>query len=307
MSGQETSAPPTWSSGQLVGLGLGGGLALALLVALGKALAGPPEGGSITKTSAWADWAAAVGPAGVVMGLVRVMALLGLGYLVVLVVIELVGRWSSASTLLDASRRLCLPGMASWLSQAAAAGLVVSALAGSVGAAGAATPPPPVVVMHQLPAAPASTSPTPPTTDAPLVSPRADPDQAPPIMQVVGPQPGHPARTPTSSTTTTSTTTTSTTTTSTTTSPTTAALAAPTPAAPADPATTWTIRPGDHLWRVARSTLAARSTPSPTDAEVLGYLHDLIDANRSRLVVPTDPDLVFPGQVFVLPPVPAAG
>ncbi len=68
---------------------------------------------------------------------------------------------------------------------------------------------------------------------------------------------------------------------------------------------TWTIRSGDHLWRVASVTLGRQWGARPADAQVLDYLHDLISANRDRLVVTTDPDLVYPGQVFVLPPVPA--
>ncbi len=79
---------------------------------------------------------------------------------------------------------------------------------------------------------------------------------------------------------------------------------APPVATPTAPSGTWTIRPGDHLWRVASTTLAGQWQAAASDAQVLDYLHELIAANRDRLVVPTDPDLVFPGQVFVLPPVP---
>lgn len=65
---------------------------------------------------------------------------------------------------------------------------------------------------------------------------------------------------------------------------------------------TWTISPGEHLWRVSQVTLFNRTGKPPTDTETLAYLHRLIDANRSRLAVPNNPDLVFPGQVFTLPP-----
>jgi nucleoid-associated protein YgaU len=44
----------------------------------------------------------------------------------------------------------------------------------------------------------------------------------------------------------------------------------------------------------------------PSDAEVDDYWTRLIAANRDRLAHGDDPDLVFPGQVFDLPPPPAA-
>jgi hypothetical protein len=42
---------------------------------------------------------------------------------------------------------------------------------------------------------------------------------------------------------------------------------------------------------------------APTDGEVVRYWTELIEANRSRLVHPTVPDLIYAGQSFVLPPV----
>lgn len=66
----------------------------------------------------------------------------------------------------------------------------------------------------------------------------------------------------------------------------------------------WRIEPGDHLWAVAAETLRDEWGRPPTDREVLGYWQTLLDANHERLVDPTNPDLVFPGQVLVLPPVP---
>jgi hypothetical protein len=93
--------------------------------------------------------------------------------------------------------------------------------------------------------------------------------------------------------------------------PTAPAPAAPTPASPASapppspaPAAgeTWEIRRGDHLWHVAEATLARRHGTAPTDAETAGYLAVLHQANRDRLLVPDDPDLVVAGQVMTLPP-----
>ena len=78
---------------------------------------------------------------------------------------------------------------------------------------------------------------------------------------------------------------------------------APAPA-PAVPEISWTIRAGDHLWGLAASALAERGPTAPTDDEVIEYLAIVIEHNRATLVVPDHPDLVFPGQVFVRPPVP---
>jgi hypothetical protein len=68
----------------------------------------------------------------------------------------------------------------------------------------------------------------------------------------------------------------------------------------------WTIEPGEHLWAVAAETLAeARPGQAVSNRAIAAYLDVLIDANRSRLADPDNPDLVYPGQVMVLPPVPA--
>jgi hypothetical protein len=68
--------------------------------------------------------------------------------------------------------------------------------------------------------------------------------------------------------------------------------------------TTWRIAPGDHLWHVAAATLARAWGRPPTDDEIVPYWRALIDANASRLAVPGNADLVYPGQVFTLPTVP---
>ena len=67
---------------------------------------------------------------------------------------------------------------------------------------------------------------------------------------------------------------------------------------------TWEIRAGDHLWHVARITLLDRTGSTPSDDDVSAYLAVLIETNRERLLVPSNPDLVFAGQVIALPPAP---
>jgi LysM repeat protein len=70
---------------------------------------------------------------------------------------------------------------------------------------------------------------------------------------------------------------------------------------PTNDTPTWTVRSGDHLWGIASATLSQRLARTPTDAEIEPYWRRLIDLNRSRLVDPGNPDLIFPTQVFDLP------
>lgn len=63
---------------------------------------------------------------------------------------------------------------------------------------------------------------------------------------------------------------------------------------------------GDHFWGIARTTLADVLGRPPTDAEIVPYWRQLIDANRDRLLPPHDPDLIYPGQQLLVPPPPNA-
>lgn len=63
-------------------------------------------------------------------------------------------------------------------------------------------------------------------------------------------------------------------------------------------ARTYRVRPGDSLWAIACRFLR-QASQSPADAEVDRYWRAIFAANRS--VVGDDPDLIFPGQVLVLP------
>ena len=52
----------------------------------------------------------------------------------------------------------------------------------------------------------------------------------------------------------------------------------------------------------------ARPWPRPgavqaDDAAILAYVREIVRTNADVFVVPGDPDLVYPGQRFVLPPV----
>lgn len=58
------------------------------------------------------------------------------------------------------------------------------------------------------------------------------------------------------------------------------------------------VEPGDHLWALAESRLMSEHARRVTDAEIAPYWRTVIEANP-RLA---DPDLIFPGDVVVLPP-----
>ncbi|MEQ8842539.1 MAG: hypothetical protein RIB98_16270 [Acidimicrobiales bacterium] len=63
-------------------------------------------------------------------------------------------------------------------------------------------------------------------------------------------------------------------------------------------AATWTVAPGDHLWRIAEETMAERGA-TPTTASVTAYWQRLIDENRTA--IGDDVDLIHPGLVLSLP------
>ncbi|HWL41528.1 MAG TPA: LysM peptidoglycan-binding domain-containing protein [Ilumatobacter sp.] len=87
----------------------------------------------------------------------------------------------------------------------------------------------------------------------------------------------------------------------TTTTTTTAVDAEPEPVTP-DEAETVLVQKGDHFWGIALQHLADAYDRPPTEDEIATYWRELIDANRHLL--PTgDPNVIYPGQQFTLPPV----
>ena len=102
-------------------------------------------------------------------------------------------------------------------------------------------------------------------------------DQPPPVMQVVASSDSNP--------------------------PVMRLVPAETPVAPAasSAATTHTVAPGDTFWSIAEDVVRTDGH-APSDHDVVSYWHALIDRNHDRLRVPGEPDLIFPGQVFELPP-----
>ncbi|MFZ6003802.1 MAG: LysM peptidoglycan-binding domain-containing protein [Actinomycetota bacterium] len=84
--------------------------------------------------------------------------------------------------------------------------------------------------------------------------------------------------------------------------------AKPAPAQPAPPAVLphedeVTVVPGDSLWSLAEEALvdAGGAEHRPSDVEVARYWRRVIETNRSALVDPSNPDLIYPGQIITLP------
>jgi hypothetical protein len=81
-----------------------------------------------------------------------------------------------------------------------------------------------------------------------------------------------------------------------------APTAAPAPDTVAASATdAWVVQPGESFWSIAAEHLADVNGRPVSDQEVDAYWRQLIDVNRSRLVNPTDIDLLFTGQALALP------
>ncbi len=67
----------------------------------------------------------------------------------------------------------------------------------------------------------------------------------------------------------------------------------------------WVVETGDHFWAMAEETLADVLGRQATDTEISQYWASLVHANRDRLKVADNPDLIYPGQVMTLPTIPA--
>jgi outer membrane biosynthesis protein TonB len=81
---------------------------------------------------------------------------------------------------------------------------------------------------------------------------------------------------------------------------------APAPAPAPTSAVTRTVQPGDHLWSIAARTLTAANPGRPPDEEAIAaYWWQVVTLNRPHLPDPADIDLLYPGDVVTLPPLPS--
>ncbi len=221
-----------------------GAAAAALQWAGHGALSGPP----LTDPGRWGAWLDGRDPIVAAFGLLRLVALAGLWYVVVVTTIGAVLRLAGAASLVRLADRVTIAPVRRMLAGSVSLGLAASgvlavaapAVRAPVAAAAqqaATDAPPSTVTMHRL-------SPTDTLPAAPEIAPQATP--------------------------------------------------APTPGE-------WTVKPGQCFWSIAESVLTERAGRAATDAEIVPYWHRLIDANRPELAHGDDPDLIFPGQTFVVP------
>jgi DNA-binding SARP family transcriptional activator len=64
------------------------------------------------------------------------------------------------------------------------------------------------------------------------------------------------------------------------------------------------VEAGDNFWVLAERRLAEAWGRAPMPHEVAPYWQHMININRERLAPPGDPDLIYPGQVFITPAAP---
>ncbi len=61
------------------------------------------------------------------------------------------------------------------------------------------------------------------------------------------------------------------------------------------------VVPGDHFWKLAERAMTDAWGRAPTDEELTPYWWSMVEANDGRLLPPEDPNLIYPGQNFVVP------
>ena len=244
-------------------------VAIVAFTAMGSGpLATPP----VTEPGAWGQWAAAREPVVATVAVLRLVVLALAWYLVGVTTVGAVARLARIASLVRLADTLSIPVVRRVLQASLGVGLATAVVAAST----------PGLVSPRPAAAPAAASTDPADLDEPTMQPLADPAPVPPGMRPLPrdePAPPDPATTH--------------------------------PVTPADTrqrtdeavADTWTVASGDHLWAIAEAHLRDTLGAAPSDEVVATYWHRLVEANRGRLVDPDDPDLVVPGQRFVLPAV----
>lgn len=67
-----------------------------------------------------------------------------------------------------------------------------------------------------------------------------------------------------------------------------------------EPGKKYRVAPGDHLWGIARRTLAREMDRPPSTRQITSYWVELIEANRES-IRSHDPNLIYPGERILLP------
>lgn len=263
---------------------------LALFHSLGQGALRPP---AVTDPDSWGQWAATREPAVAVAALLR-LGVLALGwYLVATTTLGLVARLLHAAGLVRLTDALSVPLVRRLLHGALGVGLATVVI-------GAATPPPqtPSVLARsetiEDASAPAPSAPSRPPrlvlADDPAESEERAPDAPvsmrlladgaePDVERAAGTGEGRDAERGGA-----------------------AGQDADVREAEPDVRVTHEVVAGESLWSIASDALGEALGRVPTDAEVVGYWQRVIEGNRAGLANPDDPDLIFPGDEIVLPP-----
>jgi nucleoid-associated protein YgaU len=249
------------------------------LTAAGRTLPAPPPPWQVDE---FLRWASGDDVAQTAFALLRLVGLVTVWYLAAISVLVVVARLSGLRPLAFLAHRLALPWARNLINHALGAGLALTLAGGIVpvagaGLAGAATRSPVATSVAYADDDTVTMTPMDDDADAPILQevPDATPGRSQPEAFPMSRSLGH--------------------------------AMGSFRAADTARETTWTIAAGDHLWHVAASTLEGHWQRPPTEAEIASYWTTLIDQNRGRLVLADQPDLVYPGQVFELPPVPDPG
>jgi hypothetical protein len=259
------------------------------------------------------SWVSETPPADMAVALLRVAALAATGYLLVATVLAVVARLVRVRGLGALVDRVSPEVVRRLAAGGGGVGLAVGAAIGSLPPPGQASAPvaaAPVAAARAdgpsaVPGRVVSPSRAPDTSAGGDAQPRADPDAVATMTRIDDPQPSEPASAtmtrldpgapvPTS------------------------LDVAPSPGMPpavtAGPAgygpepddatdrSTWLVEAGDSFWSIAEEVMAPPDGGQPDDRQVDRYWRHLIEANRSQLVDPANPDLLVPGQHLVVPP-----
>lgn len=64
------------------------------------------------------------------------------------------------------------------------------------------------------------------------------------------------------------------------------------------------VERGEHFWQLATDALTSAWGRPPSDPELAPFWADMIELNQANLAVAGQPDLVYAGQTFLVPPIP---
>jgi hypothetical protein len=252
----------------LVALALVSGAGVALWWAGGALPLPEPD------PATWGPWLDDHGPAVAALSLARLLGLVAVAYVTAVGLVVAVLRVAGWPRAARAALALAPPVLRRALAGSAGLALALPSAAWAGTAAEQPPPSPDVAVMRliEVPAAGPPGTPPPATTAPPTTTTTTPPPTTATPPATASPEPPPP--------------------------PEPAPEAVPTPVAAEH-----VVQAGEHLWGIARQALTTARGAPPCEAAILAYVHEIVGLNAHVLVVPGQPDLILPGQVFALPPI----